>query len=351
MPSPFSHETLDLKISKSSPLLRGILYFLLTIPLILLTAELVARSPLGNLLPAPSVQADSFLFDAKIYALEQQVRRDGGLDCLFIGSSVTNSDVDPVIVEQIYQERTGETIHCYNLGMPAMTIENATALAEVVIARFHPKVIIYPVLSRDISHLVATADFIEKTDWLKTNRGQPSLKGWLVNHSYSYRYFLTWRYWLVTDNRSKMKSEVLWLTPKGFQPAAGIRDPYPANLTLTPKRLSEVWTDPSREPALVEFLALQQKTVRIVLVEGPVYRDPSMYTATDPNWQIYENKYIAPFQQIADENGVSFWRSDTVSAHVPKPQWYDWIHLNSEGAVPFSQWLGEQLAENAWLFK
>ena len=347
----FSRQTLQLTPSKSSPLLRGILYFLLTIPLILLGAEIVARSLLGDLLPAPSVNADSFLFDAKIYGLEGQVRRDGGLDCLFIGSSVTNSDIDPAIVEQVYADRTGETIHCYNLGMPAMTVENATALADAIIARFHPKVIIYPVLSRDIRHLVATADFIEKTDWLKTNRGQPSLKGWLVNHSYAYRYFITWRYWLVTDNRSKMKSKVLWLTPKGFQPAAGILNPYPANLTLTPKRLSEVWTDPTRKPALVQFLALQQKGVRIVLIESPVYRDPSVDAATDPAWQIYENKYIIPFQQIADENGIPFWRSDTVSAQIPKTQWYDWIHLNGDGALPFSQWLGEQMAANEWLFK
>jgi hypothetical protein len=235
--------------------------------------------------------------------------------------------------------------------MPAMTVENATALADAVITRFHPKVIIYPVLSRDISHLVATADFIEKSDWLKANRGEVTPKGWLVNHSYAYRYFLTWRYWLVTGNRAKMTSEVKWLTPEGFQPAAGIRDPYPANLTMTPKRLAEVWADPTRRPALEAFLALQKRGVRIVLVEGPVYRDPSVDPATIPSWQIYENQYIATFQQIADENGIPFWRSDAVAIQIPKLLWYDWIHLNGEGAVPFSQWLGEQLAENAWLFK
>ena len=92
----FSRKTLHIKISKSSPLLRGILYFLVTIPLVLLAAEIVARSPLGTILPAPTVNADSFLFDAKIYALEGQVRRDGGLDCLFLGSSVANVDIDQI---------------------------------------------------------------------------------------------------------------------------------------------------------------------------------------------------------------------------------------------------------------
>ena len=346
----FSRQTIQLTPSKSSPFLRGVLYFILTIPLVLLVIEIVARTSLGQLLPPPSVGADSFLFDAKIYALEN-LARTKGIDCLFIGSSVTNSDVNPAIVEKIYKARTGETIHCYNLGMPAMTIENATAFADALIVRFHPKVIIYPFLSRDISHLVATADFIEKSDWLNANLGKSTTKGWLVNHSYAYRYYLTWRYWLVTDNRPKMASEVKWLTPEGFQPASGIHDPYPPNVTLTPKRLSEVWTDPTRKPALEQFLALQKKGVRIVLVEGPVYRGPSDDPTTESSWQIYEQQYIPPFQQIADENNIPFWRTDAVALRIPKPQWYDWIHLNSEGAVPFSQWLGEQLAKNAWLFK
>jgi len=342
----FSRKTLHIKISKSSPLLRGILYFLVTIPIVLLAAEIVARSPLGNLLPAPSVNADSFLFDAKIYALEGQVRRDGGLDCLFLGSSVANVDIDPEIVERVYLEQTGEPIHCYNLGLPAMTIENAAALADVAITRFHPKVILYTILSRDIDHTVASADFIEKSGWLKFNRGKSSLHGWLVNHSYAWRYFLTWRYWLVTPNRAKMDSETTWLTSKGFQPAQGINDPYPKNQTMTPERLTQLWDDPGHAQVVKDFLALQKKDVKLIFIEGPVYRDPNTDT-----WPAYETSYLPPLQRLLETGGVPFWRTDAIAVQIPKPHWYDWLHLNSQGAVTFSQWLGEQLVENAWLFK
>lgn len=346
MPFIFSRETLQLKLSKSSPLLRGILYFLLTIPIIILTAEIVARSPLGNLLPAPSVYADSFLFDAKIFALESQVRRDGRLDCLFIGSSVANVDIDPAIIEQVYRERTGKSIHCYNLGLPAMTIENATALADASIARFHPKVVFYAILSRDIDHVTASANFIEQSDWLKFNRGKDSLQGWLVNHSYAWRYFLTWRYWLVTPNRAKMDSETIFLTPKGFQPAQGINDPYPENQTMTPERLTRIWDDPNHAQVVNDFLALRQKSVTLVLIEGPVYRDPNANT-----WPAYTSNYLPTLQSLLKTSGVPFWRTDEISVQIPKPHWYDWLHLNSQGAVTFSQWLGEQLADNEQLFK
>jgi hypothetical protein len=342
MHSIFSRETLQL----SKPSLRGLVYFFLSIPLVLLAAEIVARSPLGNLLPAPSVKADSFLFDAKVYALEQQVRRDGGLDCLFIGSSVVNSDFDPGIIERIYQEKTGETIHCYNFGIPALTIENATAIADSLITRFHPKVIIYAVIPRDINDTIANLDYLENIDWITFNRGTPSIGGWLVNNSYAWRYFLTWRYWLVTPNRTKMTYETFWLSANGFQPAQGINDPYPENQTMTPKRLTKLWNNPRRSDAVNKFLELQKRGVQIVFIEGPLYREQNA-----DSWQPYEVDYLPPLQRLLENRGIPFWRTDAISVQIPKPHWYDWLHLNSEGAITFSEWLGGQLAENGQLFK
>lgn len=342
----FSRATLHLKITKSSPFLRGMINFLISVPFVILAAEVAARTPPGRLLPAPSVEADSFLFDAKIHALENQVRRDGGLDCLFLGSSVANSDIDPAIVEQAYLEHTGRSIHCYNLGLPAMTIENATAIAEAIITRFHPKVIIYPILSRDIGHISASADHIEKSDWLKFQRGRQSVNGWLVNYSYAWRYLLTWRYWLAIPNRVKMDAETVHLSPTGFQPAQGINHPYPENQTMTPELLARIWDDPGHARAVENFIALQRKGVKLVIIEGPVYRDPNADT-----WPVYETVYLPPLQNLLEANGIPFWRTEAISLQIPKPYWFDWLHLNRAGAVPFSQWLGERLAENEWLFE
>lgn len=349
--SLFSRSTLRLFPSKSSPLLRGLILFLVTIPILIAAVEIAARTPLGNLFPAPSVEADSFIFDKKLYLLEKQVRRDGGIDCIFLGSSVANADIDPARIESVYRQRTGETIHCFNLGFPAMTIENATALGEAVIARFHPKVIIYPILSRDIDHVSASADFLEESIWTRYQRGQAnSFKAWLVDHSYTYRYYLTWRYWLNVPNRAKMEAEVMFLSAQGFQPTTGINTPYPQNVTMTPKRLTDMWTVPSRAEAVKHFLALGQMGTRIVIIEGPVYYD-SADAASQPSKIAYEEKYIPPLVDMMRAHGILFLRTDEIAAQIPKPHWYDWLHLNNDGAATFSQWLGEQLAENAWLFE
>ena len=343
--SIFSRETLSL----SKPSLRGILYFILTIPFVLLAAEIVARSPIGTILPAPSVEADSFLFDAKIYALERQVQQNGRLDCLFIGSSVSNSDIDPDLVEQTYFAQTGETIHCFNLGIPALTLKNTTVIADAVIARFHPKVIIYALLPRDINDVTANVDYLENIDWITYNQGYPSLNGWLVNHSYGWRYFLTWRYQLVQKNRAKMAEDTLWLTGKGFQPAQGFRVPYIPNPTMTPERLRGAWDDPARAKSLERFLALREKGVTIVLLEGPAYHEPDQSDAE--TWQVYQSDYLPTLLDILESNDIPFWRTEEISIQIPKASWYDWLHLNSVGAKTFSEWLGNKMAENAGLFK
>jgi hypothetical protein len=343
--SIFSRDTLQLTLNKASPFLRGIIYFFLSLLLVLLAAEVVARSPLGDLLPAPSVEADSFLFDAKVYDLEGQVRRDGGVDCVFIGSSVTNNSIDPSTLERAYQEQTSETIHCFNFAYPAMNVENAAVFADAVIAKFHPRLIVYTFIPRDLTDVEYTVDFLEASPWFQTDSSAP--RAWLINHSYAYRYYLTWRYWLVNANRTKRLEEIANLTDKGFQPTFDIRDPYPDRINMTEEYLATVWSDPRTQRALENFLARQSDEVRILLVEGAIYNDGQSAAL----FESYERDYIAPLQEILAARNVPFWRSVEITARIPKENWYDWFHVNNPGAQTFSEWLGHMLAENRWLFE
>lgn len=341
----FSHATLRLTISKSSPLLRGIFYFFSTLLLAILIAEITARSPLGERLPAPSVQADSFLFDAKVYELERQVRRDGGIDCVFIGSSVTNSDIDPETVERVYREQTGEAIRCFNFGYPAMTIENAVAFTDAVITKFHPRLIIYTFLPRDLTDLTYNIDFLEASPWFDAKSLTP--RGWLMNHSYAYRYYQTWRYLLLTQNRAKRLAEIQRLTDKGFQPTFDIRKPYPETINLTEESLIQVWQLQGPRAGLEDIIARQKQGVRILLVEGPIFHEPN----SESLWQAYETAYIPPLEQFAEDAGVAFIRSQEVAVTVPREYWYDQLHFNYEGAITFSEWLGVALANHRDLFR
>ncbi len=65
----------------------------------------------------------------------------------------------------------------------------------------------------------------------------------------------------------------------------------------------------------------------------------------------YQNDYLPSLLDILEANDIPFWRTQEISIQIPRSHWYDWLHLNSEGAVTFSEWLGEQMADNAELFK
>jgi len=342
--SIFSRATLQVTVSKSSPFVRGILYFFLTLLFAIAIAEITARSPLGDRLPAPSVQADSFLFDAKVYQLEQQVRRDGGIDCIFIGSSVTNSDIDPETVERVYREQTGETIHCFNLGYPAMTVENADVFVNAVNTKFHPRLIIYTFLPRDLTDVTYTVDFLAKSPWFDTT--SLTLRGWLTNHSYAYRYFQTWRYLLLPPNRVKRLAEIQNLTAQGFQPTFDIRKPYPETINLTEESLTQLWQTEGPRAGLVNILA-KKNNVRILLFEGPIFHEAD----SDALWRAYESAYIPPLEALARESGVTYLRTQDISTSIPREHWYDQLHFNYSGAVTFSEWLGMTLANHRELFK
>lgn len=338
----FSPSTLKITIPKSNPVSRGLLYFFLTLVIFTVTAELVARSPLGSRLPAPSVRAESFLFDAKVYQLEQQVRNDGGIDCIFIGSSVTNSDIDPEIIERTYRELTGETIRCFNFGYPAMTIDNADAFLKAVNDKFHPRLIIYTFLPRDLTDVTYTVDFLERSPWFETESFTPA--GWLTNHSYAYRYFQTWRYLLLPPNRAKRLLEIENLTAKGFQPTFDIREPYPEKINLTEESLEEVWQT-ERPRAGLEQLLTNGKDVSILLIEAPIFHEPG----ADSLWRVYETVYIPALEALAQNAGVTYIRSQEVAVGIPREHWYDHLHFNFDGAETFSQWLGSVLADHSEL--
>ena len=73
----FGKQTLKLEGITSLPLWRSVYVLPLIIIGWFLIAEVVARTPLGYHVPPPSVGADSFELDTKLYYLEQSIRQNG----------------------------------------------------------------------------------------------------------------------------------------------------------------------------------------------------------------------------------------------------------------------------------
>ena len=303
----------------------------------LLIGELVARTPLGYFVPPPSVAVDSFEFDTKAYYLEQSIRQKGPLDCLILGDSMTNNGPDPRLIEEAYKAETGNSIHCFNFGMPALFLDASGPLAEALVNRFHPKLLILILSVRDFEKSV---DFplqdVAESDWAKENLGKPSLRGWALNSLYGYRYLLSLQYWLTPSNRAQFFHTWRGITQEGFSPLYGQGEP---RALPTEGLIFQRGYLPAQN-GFDHLLGLKEKGVNLLIVDAPIR--PDLFNAHRDN---YFQPYIDYMQTTLAEHGIPFWLTQDLANSLDLNAWYDFQHINENGVPAFSTWLGKRLAQ------
>lgn len=334
----FSAQTLKLQGLKSLPIWRSIFALFAISMAWLLIAEIIARTSLGYYLPPPSVGADSFEFDTKVYYLEQSIRQRGALDCLIVGDSMTNDGPDPKLIEVAYQAETGSPLHCFNFGMPALMLDASGPLTTALANRFHPKLLILILSGRDFdSSFGAPFRHVAFSDWANQNLGQTSLRGWAVNSLYGYRYALFFQYWLTPSNRIKFTNTWSSITPQGFTPLNGQRE---ADAVTGSGPVFER-TDTAAQHGFDQLLELKSTGTNMLVIDAPVR--PDLYSQFDSNFFQPYRQYM---QTTLDEYGIPFWLTEEISINIPPEGWYDLQHINEKGVPIFSTWLGQQLAQN-----
>jgi hypothetical protein len=302
-----------------------------------LLAELIARSPLGTVLPPPSVGADSFEFDIKVYYLEQSIRERGSLDCLIVGDSMANDGPDPRLVEKAYRAETGEPLHCFNFGMPALTLESSGPLAEALNNRFQPRLLIFILSARDFDPAYGvTFSHVVKSDWILYNLGSRSLHGWAVNSLYAYRYFLFGQYWLIPPNRERFVFAWRDISPQGFTPLYGRGEPR--EITTPPPAFDPLMSAPA-QAGLERLLQIPRTGDNLLVVDAPIR--PDLIAAHNENIFIPYWNYM---EALLASRDIPYWTTTDLSESIPEAGWYDHQHVNELGVPVLSAWLGEQLA-------
>jgi len=304
----------------------------------LLVAEFIARSALGYFVPPPSVGADSFEFDTKVYYLEQSIRQRDPLDCLLVGDSMTNDGPDPKIIEEAYRTETGSSIHCFNFGMPAMFLDTSGSLAKALVNRFHPKLLILILSARDFESSDGLPfRHVASTDWAQQNLGKTSLRGWAVNSLYGYRYLLAFQYWLNPSNRIRFSEVWHAITYSGFTPLYGFGEPREI---ISPGPKFQRTYMPGQQ-GFDQILELKQNGVNVLIIDAPIRPDFLL---------AYHDNYFLPYKEYMhatlDAHDIPFWLTENLSASIPSAGWYDLQHVNEKGVPIMSTWLGQQLAKS-----
>ena len=316
--------------------------------------ELLARTPwLEQVSPYRSVGNFDYQFELKWFRLQDYVKSHGGVDIIILGSSLVNTGLDPDIVAQTYFQQTGVHPRIFNFGVEGMTISPNSVIARLLVARYHPALLIYVTEMRDYIAgigLEYETPFLNDP-WLRYQTGHFNLAGWLRDHSAALQHYLPFRDWGRSDYPATI---ALYLkryqetSASGYEPDMGIGvnidippnpdDPAEAqnfkdygNFQIAAARLGDL-------KSILDFSKSQGTAVWVV--EMPVHPTFYVYVGGETVHQQFQQTISA----FVTGNAGSFLPAETCLGTIPLNGRSNRWHLNYIGAPYFSNCLGSQLA-------
>jgi hypothetical protein len=302
----------------------------------------------------------------KLALLDAEVRKNGPVDCIAVGSSTIDVGFDPDAFQMGYQEVAGQDIRCFNFGIDASSSISAAVLTGILVEEYHPRLLIFGTDARDFAVQREDQDtaVVLDTPWIRYREGNFSLAGWLLDHSYLYRYrqhlgrLARFNFEGTLWSRTTMSFE---LHPDGFNPiptvATYINDPpageddsyevvYYNRIYSTYRVLDE------NIAALERIMNYNGSEVKVIVVEMPI--SDGLYYFFGNGESDY-NRFVTRVDELANLHQVPFWRTEPLDM-IPDDGWSDYSHLNVAGAEIFSTWLGQQVGvsealENRDLFQ
>lgn len=318
--------------------------------------ESVARlKPIEARLATPGIGTTNPTIDGKLQLLDALVASEGRIDCIIVGSSMVTWGIDPTLVGNAYRDRTGRESLCFNYGVNGFTSSEVGIWAEVLANRYHPSVMIFAQSARDYSGASGGENlgFSLDVPWVRYQLGQFAPEGWLIEHSRAYQYYMAYRYWPVPNFYNRLLAQQAYedsLTPLGYRPESTIRDvsippePGAPENQLVSAGLAAYDINAEDLAGLERFLALKDNGLQVALIEMPLPETYYVFFGNDTN--DYQ-RFLNTVGRFADSTGTPFVRTTTMAPIPGDCCWSDYGHLSKEGAVLFSEWLGDQLADLA----
>ncbi len=304
-----------------------------------LTLEFFARSPIVSNLSLPQSYGTSHPhFETQLTRLEERTAQGEKIDCIFIGNSQVLYGIDPSIVEQVYQEKTGHQIRCQNFGLGGLPPMSAASLARVLIQNFHPSVIIFGTGLWDYSSSNAdsTNASLMSSPWMQYQLGHPSLDGWLYQNSIAYRYIFGLDRALKTGEDKSQSIDADGHATYSGQTGLSIYEQLEYFETIAKR---PELTEPQVN-GLRDVIALNSGELKIIIIETPF--NPIFLDYKRKGRLLYPD-FKRMLANQTDLAGVDLWMTQD-NIQFPQENWYDLIHLNKEGSAYFSHQLGEYLA-------
>jgi len=313
-------------------------------------AEFVARlDTFQALLIEPTMGSRHYQLGRKLVRLDALSKHEGPIDCLIIGSSMVDGGFDPQAFDEGYKQASGQNIHCFNFGIDASTAASAAALAQILVEDYQPRLLIYGTDARDYAVPPEDKDpaAILESDWIQYRLGRFSLNGWLIEHSYFYRY----RYQLFRLSHFQLETlRSYGIMPDGFTPLTKVSTyindpPDPQDNSFEVRYNHAIFSSyemlAENLDALERIMDHNQPGTQVIITEMPV-ANGLFYFFGNGKDDYY--RFVNRVDKLAQAHRVPFWQTDALDM-IPDNGWFDYSHLNTTGAAIFSHWLGQQVGE------
>jgi hypothetical protein len=325
--------------------------------LLLLTAvgEWVARSEFFQMpLTPPKMGSRHYQLGHKLALLNELARKTGHVDCIMLGSSMVDTGFDPAAFETGYREMTGRDIHCFNFGIDASTAASTAALVRIVVEDYSPRLLILGTDPRDYAVPQEDRDpaVVLNTPWVAYRQGDFSMEGWLLDHSYLYRYrqhldrLARFQFEGTLWSDTKLTYEIL---PNGFTPLSQVSTyindpPNPGDDSFEVTYYTRIYSSyhmlHENLESLENILDYNESGIQVIVVEMPV-ADGLYYFFGKREYDY--NQFLTGVGELASLHHVPFWQTEPLD-FIPDNGWVDYSHLNRTGAEMFSTCLGQQVA-------
>ena len=320
------------------------------------TAEGLARSEFFEaLLTPPKMGSAHYQLGHKLTLLDEFVEKNGSVDCVAIGSSMVDVGFNPDSFQKGYREVAGRDIRCFDFGIDASTAASAAALAKILVEDYHPRFLILGTDARDYAVPSTDRDpaVILESPWIRYRQGDFSLQGWLLEHSYLYRYRQHFGRLMRLNFEGTLQAETKLNFPilsNGYSPINKVatyinRAPDPEDPSFEVTYYTSIYSSyemlDENLAALGSMMSFNKSTTQVVVLEMPV--SDGLYYFFGHGKTDY-NKFVSQVGALANLYHVPFWRTEPIDL-IPDDGWSDYSHLNTKGAEIFSVWLGRQVAE------
>lgn len=304
-------------------------------------------------LTPPKMGSRHYQLGHKLALLEAEVKKNGGIDCIMVGSSIVDVGFKPDSFQDVYLDLTGRQIRCFNFGIDGSTVASSAALVKILVEDYSPRLLIFGTDPRD--YVLPSIDeypvVILATPWVAYRQGDFSLDGWLQDHSYLHRYrqhfsrLLRFRFENTLWSETQLNHPIL---PDGFTKLTKVGDyindpPDPQDDSFEITYFNQIYSNyemlDENILALESILAYSGSETQVVVVEMPM-ADGLYYFFG--NGDADYDRFIARVDELTNRYNIPFWRTETMDL-IPDDGWSDYSHLNVTGAEIFSAWLGEQV--------